>query len=183
MCEHGQRSKSAARELTPQQLLGDVSRTMLLQRPHGTGTPGCHTQLGVASVWKRWSGRKRSRKKYKDFGVDSSLNLEYKQIWDRWVLGERPLCKFLRAICPSDHLPSCTGAPWSGSERLRTPFTTLLKQDFWGQPCKGPASAPGTSSALAKVERDVTFSQNRNFFFSPLKSHGKNISWSLGHQK
>lgn len=75
MRERSQHTKSAAQELAPQHLLGDVSRTMLLQRPHGAGLPGCHTQRGVASVWQGWSGRKGASKKCVKFGVDSSLSL------------------------------------------------------------------------------------------------------------
>lgn len=49
-------AKSAARELVPQQDLGDVSRTTLPQRPHGAGdTRMSHTERGVTGVgWVEW---------------------------------------------------------------------------------------------------------------------------------
>lgn len=53
LCEYSQRTKSAAWDLAPQQLLGDNPRTMLPQRPHGATTPEnfpSHSGLSWAGI-------------------------------------------------------------------------------------------------------------------------------------
>lgn len=65
-------AKSVARELVPQQDLGDVSRTTLPQRPHRAGD----TRMSHRAWCDRggMGGVKRESKTCKEFWMDSSLN-------------------------------------------------------------------------------------------------------------
>lgn len=63
--------KSAALELVLQQDLRDISRTGLLQRPHGAGD----TRMSHTAWQDGWSGGKRERENRREFWMDSSLDL------------------------------------------------------------------------------------------------------------